>query len=240
LSSIFGGDKHNAIPREAEATFLCPLADEEKMRYALAGMADGFQDEFAAEEPDLAVAVELTEAPSSIFTPDAQTRLIYLLLGLPNGVLSMMRDVPGVVETSNNLAKVRTGTNNVHVLLSARSAVKPAIDGVIAQIEAVSALASAKAEVLGSYPGWKPNMSSELLARSKRLWKETHGAAPEVHVVHAGLECGLLSEKYPEMDMISLGPTIENAHSPKERVSISSVARFYDFAVALVTSLAAD
>jgi dipeptidase D len=151
-----------------------------------------------------------------------------------------MRDIPQMVETSNNLAKVRTAEGEVVLSLSARSSVRSAMERVQEQIDAVSSLALAKSTVKNAYPGWKPNMRSKMLARAKQIWTETHGSAPEIHVVHAGLECGLLAERFKDMDMISLGPTIESPHSPNERVSITSVARFFDFVAAFVSSFTAD
>jgi dipeptidase D len=240
VSSVFGGDKHNAIPRDAEATILVPPEEAETITRLLDASLDGFRDEFAAEEPDLSLEIQQTPCPSSLLDVDSSTRLLRLMLGLPNGVLSMMRDIPQMVETSCNLAKVRTTEQEVMLSLSARSPVRSAMARVQEQIDAVSSLALAGATVKNAYPGWKPNMKSEMLARAKRIWEETHGEAPEIRVVHAGLECGLLAERFKDMDMISLGPTIESPHSPNERVSISSVARFFDFVTAFITSFTTD
>ncbi len=238
VSSVFGGDKHNAIPRDAEATILLAPDAEEAMRRCVAAVMTGLEDEFAEAEPEMAVTIESVPAPSGALDAESASRLLCLLAGFPNGVLSMMRNIPGMVETSNNIAKVRTDEGEVSLLLSARSSIKSAVDGVTGQIEAIAGLAAAKAEVISSYPGWKPDMGSRLLAKARRVWQETHGEEAEVHVVHAGLECGLLAERFGELDMISLGPTIESPHSPSERVSISSVARFFDFTRAFIASLA--
>ena len=148
----------------------------------------------------------------------------------------MMRDVPGIVETSNNVARVRTEKYTITLLCSARSSVKSGLDAITEQIKAVSTLGAARMSELSSYPGWKPNMASPMLERARAVWQEVHGTEPVVTVVHAGLECGIIGEKFSDMDMISLGPTIERAHSPEERVSIESVARFFDFAKAFVRS----
>ena len=161
-----------------------------------------------------------------------------LVLGLPHGVLAMVRGMQGMVETSTNLARVRIEKGNLTILTSSRSAVASAVDGVIAQIESVGRAVGAEIHTGKGYPGWMPNLDSKMLSKAKEVWRAIHGTEAEFTVIHAGLECGLIGEKYDGMDMISLGPTIMNPHSPDEKVSISSVERFFDFVHAFLSALA--
>lgn len=238
LSWIVGGDKHNAIPREATAAFIARPIVEDRMRNLLEERLASFRGEFGDVEPELSLTLDQGEMPSSVLDSLSLQNLLGLLIGLPHGVKTMMRDVPGIVETSNNVARVRTEKYTFTVLCSARSSVRAGLDAVTEQIKAISTLGAARMSELSSYPGWKPNMASPMLERARKIWREVHGAEPEVTVVHAGLECGIIGEKLGDMDMISLGPTIERAHSPEERVSIESVARFFEFAKAFVQSFA--
>ncbi len=240
LSWIVGGDKHNAIPREATAAIAAKPVVVDRMRNILDDCLASFQGEFGEIEPNLSLTLDDGNLPSSVLDPLSQQNLLGLLIGLPNGVRTMMRDVPGVVETSNNVARVRTERYTITVLCSARSSVKAGLDAVTAQIKSIATLASARMSELSSYPGWKPNMASPMLERARRIWKEVHGTEAEVAVVHAGLECGIIGEKFNDMDMISLGPTIERAHSPEERVSIQSVERFFDFTKTFVHSFVGE
>ena len=142
------------------------------------------------------------------------------------------------METSNNLARIRCDEAQFSFLNSSRSSIRAAILGVQAKLRAVSELCGGRYEELSSYPGWKPNMKSPLLARADKIWREVHGTPPKIEVIHAGLECGIIGEKLPGMDMISLGPTIENPHSPGERVSIASTERFFRFVRAFLEDVA--
>ena len=150
----------------------------------------------------------------------------------------MDRHIQGVVETSTSVARVRVVSGDkLQVLSSSRSPIEAAIDGVMVTIESVAETVGASVEIEGEYPGWKPNMDSKLLARARRIWEEVHGEEALLQVVHAGLECGIIGEKFSDMDMISIGPTILNPHSPDEKVSISTVVRFFDFIQVFLASL---
>ncbi|MCP4603558.1 MAG: aminoacyl-histidine dipeptidase [Proteobacteria bacterium] len=238
LASIEGGDKHNAIPREATAVALVPKGDEEAFKLIMESQLAGFKDEFVSEEPEISLVFTPVDTPETVLDKDSRNRVMCLVLGLPHGVLAMVRGMDGMVETSTNMARARIEDGFLNVLNSTRSSIASAIDGVNAQIEAVGLAVGAEIHMDGGYPGWKPNMESKMLAIAKEVWKEVHGGEAEFTVIHAGLECCIIGEKFPEMDMISLGPTIVNPHSPGEKTSVSTVVRFFDFVQAFLVSLA--
>ncbi len=238
IAWFMGGDKHNAIPRELFASILVSPSKESKMQDRVSSMESEFKEEFGASEPNLRVRVSPADLPSTVLSKSSARTAVATTLAFPNGVLSLMRDMPEMVETSNNPARIRCDENEMTFLCSSRSSIRAAKEGVAAKIESVAMLANGRFERLGGYPGWKPNPDSLLLVRAKDTWKKVHNEEPRVEVIHAGLECGIIGEKLPGIDMISFGPTIQNPHSPVERVSISSVERFYQFLKALVTDLA--
>jgi len=238
LASIGGGDKHNAIPREAAAVVVIPKGKEDELKRVLDRQLAGYIDEFVSGEPDLSLTASPTAMPEKVFTDATRQRAMQLVLGIPHGVLSLVRGMEGLVETSSNMARVRLEGDKLSILCATRSAVASALDGVIAQIEAVGQAVGAEVEVAKGYPGWMPNLDSKMLATAKQVWKDVHGEDATFTVIHAGLECGLIGEKYPGMDMISLGPTIESPHSPDEQLLIPTVERFFDFVKAFLASLA--
>lgn len=237
LVALEGGDKHNAIPREAMATILIGAQEAAALERVIAAELEGFRDEYASGEPELILTAENIAAPAQVLESAAAGRLLRLLAGLPHGVLAMSRDVPGKVETSTNLASVRIADGALTILMSTRSSIASAIDGVIGQIRAVAEANGAAVEEGEGYPGWKPNMKSPMLAKAREVWKAVHDSDAQFEVIHAGLECGIIGEKFAGMDMISLGPTIEHPHSPEERVHIESVARFHKFVRAYLIAL---
>jgi dipeptidase D len=237
LSSLEGGDKHNAIPREATAVVQVAAGKSGQVEKVVAEQLEGFRMEHATAEPDLTAEVTEAALPGEVLGADSSQKVLALVQAIPSGVVAMSRDIVGLVETSNNLARVRTEGDALTALTSTRSSVASAIDGTIAKIQSVGRLAGAEVEASGGYPGWQPNMESELLATGKKVWTEVHGKEPGFTAIHAGLECGIIGEKFPGMDMISIGPDIENPHSPDERVRIATVGRVFDFVTALLTQL---
>lgn len=237
LATIEGGDKHNAIPREAEATIVVTRAELDAVRDALALAADGFRVEFLKWEAGLQLSSEETALPSELFDAASSDRALSMLLALPNGVQTMSRDIAGLVETSTNLAAVHTANDAITVLTSSRSSLAPALLGVREQIAAIGRLVGAELDRKPGYPGWAPNTDSPLLASARRAYRELYGAEPVVAAIHAGLECGVLGERLPGMDMLSLGPTITGPHSPDERVEIESVTHCYSYLRVLVGEL---
>jgi len=237
IASIGGGSKHNAIPREADAVITVPASQLEAVKQAIFEMAGVLREEFGEVDPGQKVEVEETTT-AQVFAAADGNRLLDALLACPHGVLAMSRAVPGLVETSNNLAVVTTEGNQVKVVTSSRSSVMPSLRATLQQVEACFRLAGAAVEVHDGYPGWKPNPNSKVLQLAKEVFRREFGRDPEVKAIHAGLECGLIGEKFPGMDMLSLGPQIESPHSPDERVKISTVASFYRLLKAILREMA--
>ncbi|MBN1931697.1 MAG: aminoacyl-histidine dipeptidase [Desulfobacterales bacterium] len=242
LISVQGGKAHNAIPRDAEALLACdPLQGS-----ILKGMIDEFEQTLKKEyaTTDRSVALSICEADESAvnhppgLTSDNTARIIQLLLALPHGVAEMSAEMEGLVETSSNLAMVATKDNYLHIQTSQRSSVMSALAEITFKIEAIAALAGADTRHGNSYPAWQPDMKSPLLKRCKEVYKHLFNKNPIVEATHAGLECGIIGSKYEGIDMISLGPTIKNPHSPNEKLYIPSIAKVQNFLAALLTSYA--
>jgi dipeptidase D len=240
LAGFSGGDKHNAIPREATATVVLPEDEVEGFRMRAQDEYSGVRDAFAAVEPDMKLAVESDEVPAELLGPDDAWRALHLLHALPHGVESMSYDIPDLVETSTNLARARLGDDQLDVLMSTRSSVSTELEALRGRIRAVALLAGAEVQEEEPYPGWKPDLSSRVLAVLKDAFEEEKGREPHVEAVHAGLETGIIGEKVPGMDMVSFGPQIEFPHSPDERVRIPSVATFYRILTGALERLAAS
>ncbi|MCG3119695.1 MAG: Cytosol non-specific dipeptidase [bacterium] len=238
LASIAGGNKHNAIPREAFATVVLPKKQAQKFAEALAQQFAEIQAEYKTVEPNMQLTVVPTKA-KRMWDGKSTNKAIALLHALPHGVMSMSNDIPGLVETSTNLAVVTSGKNKLMIHCSTRSSVAAALQATRDRIRAMADFAGAKVKEGDGYPGWKPNLDSEVLKVSKHVHQELFGAEPAVKAIHAGLECGIIGEKYPGMDMVSMGPQIEFPHSPSERVKISSVANYYRLLVKTLERLAA-
>ncbi len=239
LGSIDGGNKHNAIPREAWAVAFVPSRREDTFRKLAAEWRDVFRRESGTIEPGLRIAVAPAppERPRPMTAPAAR-RTLDLLAALPHGALGMSQDLPNLVETSSNLAVAATSERSVRIVTSSRSSVAPTLRAVLGSIAAACRLAGVECVQAGGYPGWKPNMDSHLLRVARETCKAMYGADPKVTAIHAGLECGIIGEAIPGMDMLSFGPQIEGAHSPDERVRVASVARFYDFLKGVLRALA--
>jgi dipeptidase D len=233
--SIEGGSKHNAIPREAVAVVACPPVQVRSLTVALKKAFDKIAIEYKAVEAEAKYTFEPLAGKDFALTQGCQHILLDFLLAVPHGVISMHPEIAGLVETSTNLAIVRTGKRELDVLCSTRSSVASALEAARDIIKSVCALAGAKAEFKNGYPGWMPNLASPLLKHLKEIYAKTFGKEAEIVAVHAGLECGIIGEKFPGMDMISFGPTMKNPHSPEEHVHIGSVEKFWTF---LTTALA--
>ncbi len=240
LAYIEGGSKHNAIPREADAIVFLPAGRVEDLKKFAADYQAIYRDELSAIDPDvsLSVAEDGFNVPQKMFTSRLHNTLLNLLYTIPHGVIAMSHAVPGLVETSTNLAVVGIKDNKVSILTSQRSSVGTELTDIHDMVRACGYQAGAEVHSGGGYPAWKPNPDSPLLKRSIEVFKNLFGKEPEIKAIHAGLECGIIGDKFPGMDMISFGPTIEGAHSPDERVQISTVERFWKFLVALIEDLA--
>ncbi len=231
LSKIIGGSLRNAIPREAFVTVVVPekhVADFENSVDFFEGMV---ASELSSVEPDFSFTCKETKMPDSVIDEKTQKNLIHAIYACPNGVIRMSNDMEGLVETSTNLAIVKSGNFKVQVQCLLRSSVESAKKDLSEMMDSVFTLAGADVKFDGAYPGWKPNPKSEILETMKDVYNNKFGKVPELKAIHAGLECGLLGAVYPKWDMISFGPTIRNPHSPDEKVKIDTVAKFWDFLV---------
>jgi dipeptidase D len=238
LTRIDGGSMRNAVPREAGCGMLVRPEHAERLMAVLGDVGAALAVEFAATDPGLTVTA--TAKPdcqcNRTFRKEFQRRVLRALLATPSSVIAMSGAVPGLVETSNNLGVVRTTDEAVELVCCSRSSVGAALEAVRQGLQALYKLAGAEVTLDDSYPGWKPDMGSALLARALAVHAEMFGEA-RIKAVHAGLECGLLQRANPGCDMISVGPDIQGAHSPSERVSVPSTARFYEFLGALLAAL---
>lgn len=238
LVSIEGGSKHNAIPREAFAGLRTTPDGMEKLENLAVALKTEFEGEFGRIDPDLVIEIGEAEVSDRALTADLTTRLLGALTAVPHGVMAMSRDVPGLVETSNNLAVVRMVDDDIQVTTSTRSSVMPALRSAAEQISSVFELAGARVEEHGGYPGWTPNPESGLLKVARKVFGDLFGREPKVTAIHAGLECGIIGEKFPGIDMISLGPEIRSPHAPGEKVQISSVQQTWELLKAYLSALA--
>ena len=228
LASIDGGNLRNAIPREAFAHFVIHEADEVGMLEMLNAFIKDIYGELQATEPKLRIAIETTVMPESVIDEPTQYDLLNSLYACPHGVIAMSRQIPGLVETSTNLASVKfIQDNQILVTTSQRSSIDSAKTDIASMVESVFRLANANVVHSGGYPGWTPNTDSKILKITKKSYSKLFNKEPVVRAIHAGLECGLFLEKYPQLDMISFGPTIKGAHSPDERLDIESTDKFW-------------
>jgi dipeptidase D len=238
LSEIQGGDKHNAIPREAWATVVIPEDQSGEFLLQLGQRFAEVKDEYSAVEPGMDLKIEEVPLPTQVWSTDSTWRVLRFLVALPHGVVAMSNDIPGLVETSTNLAAVKSDGKSLSVLMSSRSSVASALGWIRRKIRAVGFLAGSEVNEHEGYPGWKPDLDSKVLGVVKAVHTRVLGAEPHVEAVHAGLECGIIGEMVPGMDMISFGPQIEFPHSPAERVKVASVGRFYDLLTETLKELA--
>ncbi len=231
LAEIDGGSLRNAIPREAFATVVIKEEHEATFPKFVEEFAAIALSEFEKADPDLTVEVEKTELPAKLIDAKTQAGLFEAVAKCPNGVIAMTADMPDVVETSSNLAVVKSENDTITIATLQRSSVDEDKAILAAQIREVFSSAGAEATSTGDYPGWKPNVDSAILKTMKDTYNAKYGKVPAVKVIHAGLECGILGAAYPNWDMISFGPTIRNPHSPDEKVHIESVGLFWEYLV---------
>ena len=227
LASIDGGGLRNAIPREAQAVVL--VKDVEAFKAEAAAYEKTLQSEFENIEDSIVVVAEEVAAPAEIIPAEVATKLIKAIVGAPNGVVKMSVEMEGLVQTSTNLARVVSNGECVKIQCLLRSSVSSEKFAVAEAIKGVFEMAGAEVELSGSYDGWKPNMQSPILKVMSSSYEALYGNKPLVAAIHAGLECGIIGGVYPNLDMISFGPTICYPHSPDEKVEIASVAKFYEF-----------
>ncbi len=239
VEKIEGGTRRNAIPRDAIATIQIPADKKDAAEQVAARMQSLFREELANKDPEVTVTLAWQEsAGGKVWSEATLTKALDLLTALPHGVLGMSVDLPGVVETSTNLATVTEEDGKLQLGCSSRSSVGSILAELQETVGAIGRLSGCSLKVEDGYPGWKPNMESKLLEVARTTMAEVFGKPVEVTAIHAGLECGLLSERLPKVEMISFGPDIEGAHTPQEAVSVPSTKRFWDAFKALLERLA--
>ncbi len=238
VAAIGGGNKHNAIPREAEALVFLPKKNLEEAARLAAQIEAVLKAEVATVDPGLKLEFEtLPKKKAGVFKRSLQKKILQTIAALPHGVVKMSADIPGLVETSTNLAVIRTDRKTVTLVTSQRSSVASEIDEIAETVRAVLTLGGADVETSDGYPGWKPNLDSEILKIARSTHVQVFGKEPEVKAIHAGLECGIIGEKYPGMDMVSFGPTLEGVHSPDEKIYTDTVERFWNYLLAVLKNI---
>jgi len=237
IFDIKGGDKHNAIPREAYAKISVDKKDKPAFLTAIKAEEKDILEEINPIDPNFKVDVTSCDQAKITLDITSQAKLLNLLHGLPHGVHLMNYDIKTLVDTSTNLATVSLKENKATIGMSSRSPMKSELQDMRNRIKAIASLAGANVTEGSSYPGWKPDLQSKILALSKKIFKEMFKAEPKIEAIHAGLECGIIGEKFPGMDMISIGPTLKNPHSPEEQLHISTVDKFYKYLLKILESV---
>ncbi len=228
LCEIDGGNLRNAIPRAAHAVFGVHTASKEQVTVAFNRYVAEIENEYAGLEDTLKLDLSTAERPEFAIDHDTTKALVEALYSAPHGVVSMSRDIEGLVETSTNLASVKMlADNQILVTTSQRSSVESRKWDIAHQVEALFRLAGAEVTHGDGYPGWAPNMKSTIMQIASDAYEELYGIKPAIKAIHAGLECGLFLQKYPHLDMVSFGPTLRDVHSPSERMYIPAVERFW-------------
>ncbi|MBN1198881.1 MAG: aminoacyl-histidine dipeptidase [Bacteroidales bacterium] len=231
LSTIDGGSLRNAIPRESSAIIGIPSANKEGFFSYVKEFTEIVRKELSAVEPDLSILIDPVAGPAAWIDEKTQHNLLNALYACPNGVIRMSNEMPGLVETSTNLAIVKSSNGEIKVQCLLRSSVDSAKTDLEQMIRSVFELAGATILFDGQYQGWKPNPESAILKTMQNVYQKKFGKIPEIRAIHAGLECGILGGAYPNWDMISFGPTIRFPHSPDEKVNIKTVEKFWDFLI---------
>ena len=226
LLSIDGGNKPNAICREAEAILAVPADEFQEMADDVAAFSKLLSEEYATSDPAVHASAEAVECALKPIAEGDAANIITTLLAVPHGVEKMSPDIPGLVETSTNLAAAHIKDDVLTVITSQRSSVVSELHAMAERVEAAFFLGSFDAEHHGEYPGWKPNLKSHILEVAVDSYKELFGVEPLVLAIHAGLECGLFLEKFPDLDMISFGPTLRGVHAPGEKLELASLDKF--------------
>lgn len=237
LADFASGDKHNAIPREGHAHLAVADSQFSAMTEKVKNLESDFRKEYNRDS-NLSVTLEKAETPDRVFSEDSASAAIRMLLAFPCGVEAMSQDLENLVETSNNIAIAHLQGDALYVHNSPRSSLAEAMRGTLDKILAAGELAGAKNEEEESYPGWQPNPDSRILNLVENVHLDLFGKAAERRAIHAGLECGVIGEKFEQMDMVSFGPEINNPHSPDEVVQISTVDKFYRLLLAVLEAIA--
>ena len=239
LAQIAGGNKHNAIPREACATIVVPDWNDKEWDIMFRKLYAEITNELSLQEPNFNAFYEKTTLPDTVIDLKTQYHLISSLYACPHGVIAMSAKMPGLVETSTNLASIKMDVEEYTITVgtSQRSSIESSKTDVMYMVENVFALADADVTHGDGYPGWDPNPNSEILKVAVETYKKLFAKEPVVRAIHAGLECGLFLEKYPHMDMISYGPTLRLVHTPEEKIEIATVEKFWKYTLEILKNI---
>ena len=237
ISEVDGGSLRNAIPRESNAIVAIDAVHQEAFLLEMKQQAAIIKKELKTMEPDLEINISKTETPKKIMDLGVQEGLTRALYAALNGVYRMSADIPDLVETSNNIARVIVKEGQIKIACLTRSSVESSKIDLANTLRATFELTGCEVELSGDYPGWSPNMDSPILKVMEQLYKDLNGEKPHVAACHAGLECGILGQNYPDMDMISFGPNIKGAHSPDERAQISSAQKYWKFVLGILGNI---
>lgn len=238
ISEIDGGSLRNAIPRESGATVVVRSNKEDRFLNVFNALSETIKKEYKTMEPELQVVFNKVELPIHVMTQDVQELIVKALYAAHNGVYRMSADIPDLVETSNNMARVVVKDGNIKVGCLTRSSVETSKMDLANALKSTFELAGCEVEFSGDYPGWAPNMDSAILKVMVPIYERlNNGEKPHVAACHAGLECGILGQNYPDLDMISFGPNIKGAHSPDERAQISSVQKYWEFVLEILKNI---
>jgi dipeptidase D len=239
IAKVEGGSLRNAIPREAEAIIFLKDSDIKDIEKVIKDVEKTLVNEY--KHSDSGVKINLMKADQSfskVFTRKFSDKILNILFALPHGIIMISQDIPDLVETSTNLASIKTEGDKVIIGTSQRSSIESAKKYIAQNVYSIFSLAGAEIEKTDGYPGWSPNMDSKILKISRNVFEDLFKKEPEIKAIHAGLECGILEGKNPGLDMISFGPTIMGAHSPDERVNIETVGKFYSLLKGILKELA--
>ncbi len=237
VANFDGGSLRNAIPRDAKTELVIEADKLDALNNLAATLSEDLSTEFAAVDANISISIETSTMPEKVFTDESLNKLVNAVDECPNGVDSWIEAIPDVVETSNNLARIVSEGDSVKIEISARSSVGDERDRLSNEIKAVFEKYGARVKFGNQYPGWKPEMDSNLLQLMKRQYLKQFGKEPGIKVIHAGLECGVLGAVYPHWEMISFGPTITGAHSPDERCNIADVEKVWEYLVRVLENI---
>ncbi|MDI5835935.1 aminoacyl-histidine dipeptidase [Shewanella xiamenensis] len=239
LTQFTGGSLRNAIPREANISFMLPAENVVALNEKVRAFEALVRAELAIADPDMRLVLSEIPTPKRVMSENSQNTLIDLLHVCPNGVMRMSDEVTGVTETSLNVGVISTNDEEVSILCLIRSLIDSGRSQVEGMLTALTNLAGADIELSGAYPGWKPDNTSPVMAIVRETYESIYNKEPVIMVIHAGLECGLFKKPYPEMDMVSIGPTIRYPHGPDEMVNIATVGQYWDLLLAVLERIPA-
>lgn len=237
VNNFDGGNLRNAIAREAFAIIMVPNDKSDEIKTRISVFEKDVRAEYHISEPDLKISIDNSENPEFVVDGESTEELLNAIYACPHGVIAMSQDIEDFVETSTNLASVKFQEDEVLITTSQRSSIESAKFDISAMVASVFKLAGGRVEHTDGYPGWKPNANSKIVAQTAEAYERLFNKKPEVLAIHAGLECGLIGDKYPDMDMTSYGPTIKRAHSPDEKIEIETVDKFWKLTLDILKNI---